>query len=1068
MNEDLRLLSNICEPGTEWYNALTVEERGELFRKAGPTIFRESVEDGNAQSRVRKWMCGPPSLGKHAFSRRLAALGVTAKQFTSLLALEAHQYSGTLPRSHTWIETLEQLIGNSRNHRFSLDDHWCLSAVSPFVEYGREQLMATLGLRNHDEAVPWCSERIMYDLVASLSRSLVETAERTIILEVNIARLRGELSGGIPAERFRSYFGRFGKANSYRALYGEYPVLARLLLQQAQRWVDASLEVLTSAKSDWGAILDIFFNGQTQGRLVGIDCDLGDPHRGGRRVVALIFESGERVVYKPRPLDIDVHFGQFLQWCNDHGWGPAFRTLRYISRKNYGWMEFVVPHTCECEEEVEDFYRRTGGLLALLHVLAGVDVHCENLIAAGSDPVLVDLETLFHPDLSCLYSSPVYRAFSSMNNASLLGISLLPARVSAIEDGRPLDLSGIGAEPTEGRSWECVRSHEMEKDDIAYAELGDYRPKTVNRPTLGEHAIHIDEHTENVCFGFRALYELLERNHEELLSTSGPIVRFKSDQTRVVLRRTGAYKKILRASYHPAVLADALDRDRLLDRLWISAEDCPEMARVIPSEEIALHANDVPYFTGRPDSTDISPDGKEVIANVVQESGIDRAINRIGMMGAQDLEHHLWEIRASIACYQPKRSSSTVEPYTVGSRSGLPEKDDLLTAAMTIGQRLSGSVMRRSGMVSWSGVSYDVDSDGRVGCLGPDLYNGIAGISLFLAALAARTNYKEIRSLAEDGLRTVWEASRLCGSDSSGFRDIGAFTGDGGAIYVLCTTAELWKEGLWMERAIEVAKLCSSQIEVLSDLSFISGIAGYSCSIECLYRCTGAAELKNQLYRCGARLCDGMSKRAVRLEKEVKAGQNTNSARSITKGLAGIALALQRIGSVTGDETFKKAAMAAWNLEQSGPDARPSLGAGSDQRWFTGGAGIGISALTSWKLSREPQMREQLRDLTLSMCEPQLYMDDSLSNGNIGIALFLLEAGNALQIRRAVSEARRRVGDHLNSGWRCNVPCGIETPSLMTGMAGIGYGLIQMAEGSGMSHVLTVDVESHESPCNSK
>ena len=37
----------------------------------------------------------------------------------------------------------------------------------------------------------------------------------------------------------------------------------------------------------------------------------------------------------------------------------------------------------------------------------------------------------------------------------------------------------------------------------------------------------------------------------------------------------------------------------------------------------------------------------------------------------------------------------------------------------------------------------------------------------------------------------------------------------------------------------------------------------------------------------------------------------------------------------------------------------------------------------------------------------------------------------------------RRIDRH---GWRCGVPLHLETPGLMTGLAGIGYGLLRLAD----------------------
>lgn len=42
-------------------------------------------------------------------------------------------------------------------------------------------------------------------------------------------------------------------------------------------------------------------------------------------------------------------------------------------------------------------------------------------------------------------------------------------------------------------------------------------------------------------------------------------------------------------------------------------------------------------------------------------------------------------------------------------------------------------------------------------------------------------------------------------------------------------------------------------------------------------------------------------------------------------------------------------------------------------------------------------------------------------------------------------------------GWICGVAGGCETPGLMIGLAGIGYGLLQLAEGPRLPSVLTFE-----------
>jgi hypothetical protein len=74
----------------------------------------------------------------------------------------------------------------------------------------------------------------------------------------------------------------------------------------------------------------------------------------------------------------------------------------------------------------------------------------------------------------------------------------------------------------------------------------------------------------------------------------------------------------------------------------------------------------------------------------------------------------------------------------------------------------------------------------------------------------------------------------------------------------------------------------------------------------------------------------------------------------------------------------------------------------------------------------------------------------SLCHGDLGNLDLLLEA--RLRLGRADLQsdiqdiAARIVADMRQNGWRCGNPLGVESPGLMTGLAGIGYELLRLAE----------------------
>ena len=139
----------------------------------------------------------------------------------------------------------------------------------------------------------------------------------------------------------------------------------------------------------------------------------GDAHEAGRSVGVLRFGSGARLVYKPRPLAIHEHFNEVLDWLNAELPGLGLRMVAVLDRGEYGWIEHVEARPCRDQSGAERFYHRQGALLALLYALAATDFHFENVIAVGDQPVVVDLESLFHVDVPRSTGSPHRRSSSS-------------------------------------------------------------------------------------------------------------------------------------------------------------------------------------------------------------------------------------------------------------------------------------------------------------------------------------------------------------------------------------------------------------------------------------------------------------------------------------------------------------------------------------------------------------------------------------------------------------------------------------------------------------------------------
>src|SRR5258706_9439201 len=127
-----------------------------------------------------------------------------------------------------------------------------------------------------------------------------------------VAGLQGLWPGYPAADLLPPFAGGRGQPAAAAAILNEYPVLARLVVEELEIWVATSLELLARLAADWPHLVAAFFAGQDPGSLTALDGGAGDRHRGGRTVRIATFASGAKLVYKPRPLAVDGHFQELL------------------------------------------------------------------------------------------------------------------------------------------------------------------------------------------------------------------------------------------------------------------------------------------------------------------------------------------------------------------------------------------------------------------------------------------------------------------------------------------------------------------------------------------------------------------------------------------------------------------------------------------------------------------------------------------------------------------------------------------------------------------------------------
>ncbi|MFP5285349.1 MAG: type 2 lanthipeptide synthetase LanM, partial [Thermoanaerobaculia bacterium] len=524
-------------------------------------------------------------------------------------------------------------------------------------------------------------------LLPGLLLRLRQNLARTLVLELQAARLEETLEGDTPEKRFQSFIAGLRRPETALDILGRYPVLARHVVEGIARWEEVCGEMLDRLVADWEEIRRRLGPDTPPGRLTEARID-GDPHRGGRSVFLLLFASGFRLVYKPKPLAVDAAFQDLLRWIVARGFEPGFRNLRLLDRGAYGWMEFVESAPCRSEDEVRRFYRRQGGYMALLYLIGGIDFHHENLIAAGEHPVLVDLETLFHPDLEVHELAPDRDRSGRSIWDSVMRIGLLPRRVWGDGDRQGIDLSGLGAAGGAGAVIPYSGTVQAGTDEMRFGRREIELPGTKNRPVIEGQDVSFLNYERDILDGFAEVYELFWKHRDELLAPGGPLAAFSEVEVRLIFRVTRAYFGLYEKSLHPYLLANALDRDRFLDQLWAGAQARPFLEPVVPFEHRDLEQGDIPYFTTRPGSRDVWTSTGARLPALLPDTGLERTALRLGRLGEGDRARQEWLIRGSFSAARLQQTLSGRPEYPFQETAEPAGRERLLEAARAAADRL--------------------------------------------------------------------------------------------------------------------------------------------------------------------------------------------------------------------------------------------------------------------------------------------------------------------------------------------------------------------------------------------
>ena len=854
-----------------------------------------------------------------------------------------------------------------------------------------------------------------------------------------------------------------------------YPVLARIMAQVIEKWVETTNDLVTRLEADRQAIRLQLGGGVDPGFVTALEPALSDPHNGRRRVAALTFDSGLRVIYKPRDVGIETAFSDFLEWINANSSLPPQHALRVIERPGYGWVEFAEHESFVDEAQVRRYYFRAGGMAAITHLLGAMDLHMENVVATLTGPVIVDPESLLYPGRPRVTESNP--GSTARKTASCVETGFITFGENGA-DGLRYETGGLRGTGLRGsarprRVWTGVGT-----DAIGFAERHEFQAPSANRVVLGGVEQRPEDYLSELLDGFAATYRFCAERAEEIAGPNGALSVFEGRRARVLFRPTNQYAVLQDVLAAPKYQASGVTRSASLDvmaRPFTMDRAQPLAWPVAVEEREALDNLDIPHFTVAAGETAVHSGDRLVGDRFFSKAGLEMARERFRGLSEPDLAIQLEWIERSLSESASSRFHEPAPRVSDQSASEDAVAARHLALATWIGREFLDRAVADGEALTWrlltpGHVPGEVERH--------VLYSGTLGPALFLAALAHVTGDRPWAGAARRAAVPVCRfADGLGGRVSLAGSPLGIGSGVGSIVYGLRWLGALLDDEAFVDRAVRVAaSLEPAVIDADRDLDIIGGSAGAILALLSLQDAIGNRVLDRAI-ACGDHL--------VASQIHTHWGSNWPSSdrrmlAGFAHGAAGIAYALVRLYEATGARKYLDTALRGHRYERAVYSAAhknwplvrsaghlPGNVAVVMTAWCHGAPGIGLarSLVRDAVVRDDPEVNEEIEIALTTTAELPGNPGDHLCCGNAGRCDVLFTAGRHLGRQSAIDAAAALaigVEDQaLSRGYFQFVSPGSEyvvfEPSFFQGLSGIGYQLLRLAAPSRLPSMLAFE-----------
>lgn len=189
-----------------------------------------------------------------------------------------------------------------------------------------------------------------------------------------------------------------------------------------EEYCELILKVIDIAQKNILVLEDEFLNGESL-KIKTLQYFLSEDE-----AIITFINNKKKILFKPHSLKYEKIFNELIKWLNIKSYLDLnhLYTKKIVTLNDCGFIEIINPSECKTEEDLLNYYYKSGLLLTILYILNIKNIKSSDIVDINNYPVIKNLPTISVETIN--FPSTSYEIAQTILDSSVYHISFLPER----------------------------------------------------------------------------------------------------------------------------------------------------------------------------------------------------------------------------------------------------------------------------------------------------------------------------------------------------------------------------------------------------------------------------------------------------------------------------------------------------------------------------------------------------------------------------------------------------------------------------------------------------------------